>query len=97
MITFAYHKMDDKLLKLRAILMEEKNWPQVYYFKFIVPNDKEKIESVKSLFTDPSKITYNTSRDIRFIGISCKEFMPDAESIVAIYEKASLVDGLIAL
>lgn len=77
--------------------MEEKKWPQLYYFKFIVPNDNGKIESVKGLFSDPSKITYNTSRDIRFIGISCKELMPDAESIIAIYEKASLVEGLIAL
>lgn len=77
--------------------MEEKEWPQVYYFKFIVPNDKEKIESVKSLFKEPSNITYNTSRDIRFIGISCKEIMPDAEAIIAIYEKAGLIEGLIAL
>ena len=77
--------------------MEEKNWPQLYYFKFIVPNDNGKLESVKGLFSDPAKITYNTSRDIRFIGISCKELMPDADSIIAIYEKASLVEGLISL
>jgi uncharacterized protein len=89
--------MDNRLLELRTILMEEKKWPQLYYFKFIVPNDNEKIESVKDLFSDPAKITYNTSRDIRFIAISCKEIMPDAESIIAIYERASLVEGLIAL
>ena len=89
--------MDDRLLILRSILMEEKNWPQLYYFKFIVPSDNEKIERVKGLFSDPSKITYNTSREIRFIGISCKQFMPDADSIIDIYEKAGLVEGLIAL
>jgi uncharacterized protein len=77
--------------------MEDKKWPQVYYFKFIVPNDNEKINTVKGLFTDPSKITYRTSRDIRFIGISCKEIMPDAESVIAVYEKAGFVEGLIAL
>lgn len=89
--------MDDKFIKLRAILMEEKRWPQVYYFKFIVPNDNEKINSVKSLFSDPSKITYKTSRDIRFIGISCKEIMPDPDSVIAVYKKASRIEGLIAL
>jgi uncharacterized protein len=89
--------MDDTLFRLRAILMEEKKWPQVYYFKFIVPNDNEKISSVKSLFADPSKITYNTSRDIRFIGISCKEVMPNPESVIAVYEKAGTIEGLIAL
>jgi uncharacterized protein len=89
--------MDDRLMTLRKILIEEKNWPLLYYFKFIVPSDNDKINSVKGLFSDPSKITYNPSRDINYIGISCKEFMPDAESIIAIYEKASLVEGLIAL
>jgi uncharacterized protein len=89
--------MDDRLLKLRAILIEDKRWPQVYYFKFIVPNDNEKIIAVKRLFTDPSKITYKTSRDIRFIGISCKEIMPDPDSVISVYEEASRVDGLIAL
>ncbi len=89
--------MDNRLLKLYKLLMQEKNWPQVYYFKFIVPNDNEKINTVKDLFPDPSKITYKTSRDIRFIGISCKEMMPDAESVIAVYEKAGKVEGLIAL
>ncbi len=89
--------MDETLLKLRAILMEDKRWPQVYYFKFIVPNDNEKIDAVRSLFSDPSKITYNPSRDINYIAISCKELMPDPESVIAVYEKAGQVEGLIAL
>jgi len=29
--------------------------------------------------------------------MSCKQWIPDPESIIAIYEKASQVDGLIAL
>jgi len=69
----------------------------LYYFKFIVHNNQEKLNRVKELFADPSTITYNTSRDIKFISLSCKQWMPNAESIIDIYEKASLVDGLIAL
>jgi len=69
----------------------------LYYFKFIVQNNQEKLNQVKELFLDPSAITYKTSRDIRFIGMSCKQWMPDPESIMAIYEKASKVEGLIAL
>jgi hypothetical protein len=89
--------MDDNLLKLRKMLLEQKDWPLLYYFKFIVPNDKHKIEFVKLLFSDPSKITYNTSRDLNYISISYKQYMPDADSIVEIYQKASTVEGLIAL
>ena len=89
--------MNDSINKLRELLAENKEWPMLYYFKFIVQNDQEKLNQVKELFADQSAITYNTSRDIRFISLSCKQLMPDAESILEIYRKASLVDGLIAL
>lgn len=89
--------MNDNIEKFRKLLSDNKVWPLLYYFKFIVDNDQKKLDHVKALFADQSAITYKTSKDIRFIGISCKQLMPDAESIIAIYEKASLVDGLIAL
>jgi len=69
----------------------------LYYFKFIVHNNQEKLDQVRALFFDPKSITYNTSKDIRFISLSCKQWMPDPESIISVYEKASQVDGLIAL
>jgi hypothetical protein len=89
--------MNDNIEKFRELLAENKEWPMLYYFKFIVQNNKEKLDHVKELFADPAAITYNSSRDIRFISLSCKQMMPDTESILEIYRKASLVDGLIAL
>ena len=89
--------MNDNIEKFRELLSKNTDWPMIYYFKFIISNSQEKLDQVRSLFADPSTITYNTSKDIRFISLSCKQLMPDAESIIAIYEKASLVDGLIAL
>ena len=89
--------MSDNIEKFRELLSKNTTWPMVYYFKFIIHKRQEKLDQVKSLFDDPSTITYNTSRDIKFISIACKQLMHDAESIIAIYEKANLVDGLIAL
>ena len=89
--------MKDNLEKFRELLSGQEEWPMLYYFKFIVQNNQEKLNRVKELFADPSAITYKTSRDIRFIGLSCKQWMPDPESIITIYEKASTVEGLIAL
>jgi hypothetical protein len=89
--------MDERLIKLTEILQKEKNWPQLYFFKFITPNEKEKLEAVRSLFSNPNQITYRTSRDIRYIGISCKQWMPTPESIISLYEKAYAVQGVIAL
>jgi uncharacterized protein len=89
--------MKENSIKFRELLSKNEHWPMLYYFKFIVQNNQEKLNHVKELFDDPSSITYKTSRDIRFIGLSCKQWMPNPDSIVAIYEKASQVDGLIAL
>ncbi len=89
--------MSDNIEKFRELLSKNAEWPMLYYFKFIVQNNQEKLNKVRELFTDQSAITYNTSKDINFISLSCKQIMSDAESIIAIYEKASLIDGLIAL
>lgn len=89
--------MNDNIVKFRELLSKNTEWPMLYFFKFIVHNNQEKLNQVKELFNDSSAITYKTSRDIKFIGLSCKQMMPDPDSIIAIYEKASLVDGLIAL
>jgi len=89
--------MSENIEKFRELLSKNTEWPMLYYFKFIIQNNQQKLDQVKELFADPSSITYNTSRDIKFISLSCKQIMPDAESIIAIYEKANLVDGLIAL
>ena len=89
--------MKENIEKFRELLADQKEWPMLYFFKFIVQNNAEKLNQVKELLADPSTITYKTSRDIKFIGLSCKQWMPDPESIIAIYQKASEVDGLIAL
>ena len=89
--------MKENIDKFRDLLSDNKEWPMLYYFKFIVQNNTEKLNQVKELFADPSTITYKTSRDIKFIGMSCKQWMPDPESIITIYEKAKIIDGLIAL
>jgi len=89
--------MKENTDKFRELLAGQQEWPMLYFFKFIVQNNTEKLNQVKELFADPATITYKTSRDIKFIGLSCKQWMPDPESIIAIYSKASEVDGLIAL
>ena len=89
--------MKENIEKFRELLADQKEWPMLYFFKFIVQNNAEKLNQVKELLADPSTITSKTSRDIKFIGLSCKQWMPDPDSIIAIYQKASEVDGLIAL
>lgn len=82
--------------KLNALL-EKEEWPNVYFFKFIVPNNPEKVAKVHALFGEDSKIDEMPSKNGNYISISAKEMMLDAASVVKIYESAAKIEGLIAL
>ena len=89
--------MNDNIERFRKLLSGQKEWPMLYYFKFIISNDQQKLDQVRSLFIDQYTITYKTSKDLKYISLSCKQYMTDPESIISIYKKAGLVEGLIAL
>ena len=89
--------MNNSIEKFRKLLLEQKDWPMLYYFKFIISNDQQKLDQIRSLFIDQYSISYKTSTNLKYISLSCKQYMTDPESIISIYEKAALVEGLIAL
>lgn len=89
--------MNSPVEKFRKLLLEHKDWPMLYYFKFIIRNDQHKLDQIRGLFNDQYSITYKTSKDLKYISLSCKQYMTDPDSIISIYEKAALVEGLIAL
>ena len=80
---------------LRAQL-EKQDWPSVYFFKFILPNEKEKIAQLSALFEN-NELKLQPSRNGKFISISSKEVMLNADKVIEIYEKASQIKGIISL
>jgi putative lipoic acid-binding regulatory protein len=88
--------MEDMFGKLREQL-ELLEWPNVYLFKFIVPNHPEKIALANALFDDTAQIVMHPSSQGTYMSISAKELMLDVDSIIAKYEKASLIEGIISL
>lgn len=69
-------------------------WPSLYMFKFIVPNDK--VEPVKRLF--PKNILKEKpSKTGKYISVTAEIMVSSSEQVIQIYEDASKVDGLIAL
>lgn len=88
--------MEDKFSKIRAQL-EMLEWPNVYLFKFIVPNQSEKIALVNALFDETSEVVMHPSSQGTYMSISAKELMLDVDSIIKKYEKASLIEGIISL
>jgi hypothetical protein len=88
--------MEDPYLSLRKQLDQEE-WPNVYMFKFIVPNTSEKVALTMELFNNEGDITMHESSTGKFISITAKELMLDVDSIIKIYEEATKIKGLMAL
>jgi putative lipoic acid-binding regulatory protein len=81
---------------LRAQL-DALEWPSVYFFKFIVPNDNEKMALVSALFDENANISYHTSSKGNYVSVSVKEVMLSGDSVIEIYEKAVKIEGIISL
>ncbi len=69
-------------------------WPSLYIFKFIVPLGKEK--EVKQLFPK-HETSERLSKNGNYISVTTQMMMPSSNSVIAIYVKASDIEGLIAL
>jgi uncharacterized protein len=88
--------MDNPYLKLREQL-ELQEWPNVYLFKFIVPNTSENIAKTTALFGSSADLQLHESKTGKFVSVSVKELMLDVDSIINKYEEATKIKGLMAL
>jgi len=88
--------MEDVFEKLRMQL-ELEEWPNVYLFKFIVPNEPELVAKATSLFTNEAEMSLHPSSTGKYISVSVKELMMDVDSIIDRYVQASKIKGIISL
>ena len=77
--------------------LEQLDFPNVYYFKFILPNKESLITSVKNLFLKESDVEMKASSSGKFISVSHKQVMLSADEIIDIYKQASEIEGIISL
>ncbi|MEJ0029436.1 MAG: DUF493 family protein [Bacteroidota bacterium] len=69
-------------------------WPALYTFKFIVKAGKE--EELRNLFplhTDTSRASKNGN----YTSVTFQMMMPSAQSVIDVYQKAAVIEGIIAL
>lgn len=88
--------MSDVFDKLKEQLALQE-WPDVYLFKFIVPNTPEMLAKATSLFGEHVELAFHESKTGKYVSVSAKEMMLDVDSIIEVYERAALIKGLIAL
>jgi len=88
---------DDQFKNLFDKLSEDKNWPQVYMFKFIIPAENKKIALVESRFSDEAVIQQKESSGGKYISITVKEVMLSAEAVIDKYKEISKIEGVMSL
>lgn len=88
--------MSDPYLNLKKQL-DLLEWPNVYLFKFIIPNKPEAIARTNALFDGAIDLKLQPSKTGKYVSISAKEMMLDVDSIIDKYNKSSSIEGLMAL
>ncbi len=83
--------------RLRERLDQVHEWPSVYMFKFIFEPENERLDAVLSLFPPESEILRKYSTAGKYLSITVKEVMLNADEVVQRYDRASEIDGVIVL
>ncbi|MGJ3493791.1 hypothetical protein PsalN5692_00719 [Piscirickettsia salmonis] len=78
----------------KELLEENYTWPAEYPFKFIVPKDQ--LDLVLALFPE-QMVKQTSSKKGNYISISCKKWVQSSEAVLALYEQAAQIQGLISL
>jgi putative lipoic acid-binding regulatory protein len=91
--------MDDQERReaLRQRLNEIHKWPSVFMFKFILPNDPDRLSKLKMIFGESAQFTMKFSEKGRYTSLTVREMMLDADAIFDRYLAASHIEGIIAL
>mgnify|MGYP005678517125 FL=1 len=79
------------------VQLESMDFPQVYFFKFIVPNENDNVAKVSALYASDTQIQMKTSSSGKFISVSAKQVMLSVDDVINIYHKASTIVGIISL
>ena len=97
MIDTEKNKLQESIERLRSRLLETPEWPIDYMFKFIVPNNGGKVNTVRVMLPEEGKTTFNHSKDLRYVAVTHVARMASADHIIEITTKATSVDGVISL
>ncbi len=83
--------------RLKQRLDEVHTWPSVYMFKFVFEPEQERLDKVLALFPPESEVLRKYSSSGRYLSISVKEVMLNADEVVGRYDKASEIEGVMVL
>lgn len=83
--------------KLRKLLAESEEWPLLYMFKFIVPNQHGKVDKVVKLLPEKGEVSFNHTKNMRHVAVTCKAVMNDPDEVIKITQDITAIEGVIDL
>ncbi|HRD51460.1 MAG TPA: hypothetical protein PKY96_02315 [Flavobacteriales bacterium] len=86
---------DEAKERLRDSLGKIHDWPSVYMF--ILEPEEARLKAVLDLFDSESEILRRYSAGGKYLAITVKEVMLSSDEVVARYDRASEIQGLITL
>ncbi len=72
-------------------------FPYIYMFKFIIKADNKTMALVEVIFDDDADIIQKQSTKGNYISITVKQVVMSIDEIIAIYEKAAEIEGVMSL
>lgn len=83
---------------LKEKLDQNHQFPEEYLFKFIFPNDNEKLSEIYRIF-DGLQYTINTRESVngKYISTSIQAFVMDADQVINLYQEVQKIEGMVAL
>ena len=81
--------------KFKELLNQEHSWPTQYIFKFIVKVEQE--DEVTRLFGNDVVINKKPSSAGKYTSVTIQAEMATADDVIAIYNSAASIEGIISL
>ncbi len=83
---------------LKERLENTTKFPTEYMFKFIVPTDETKVNTIKNMF-NYSGVIINTkpSKTGKYKSVTIVTIMKDADEIIKKYKEVASIEGVISL
>jgi uncharacterized protein len=82
---------------LREHLNKDMTWPSVYMFKFIAPADNRIFALLHDLFPHQAEFSNRHSAGGKYVSITVKEVMMNADEVIERYRRASAIEGVMVL
>jgi putative lipoic acid-binding regulatory protein len=88
---------DEAKDRLRDRLNEVHEWPSVYMYKFVMEPEETRLNAVLSLFPPESEVLRRYSAGGKYVSVTIREVMMNAEDVVMRYDQATSIQGVIVL